>query len=206
MFTGLIEETGTIREILQGDKQFTLVVSASKVLEDVALGDSIAVDGVCLTVTSFSTDQFTVDAVPETLAKTSLGDLAEGSPVNLERSATPETRLGGHYVQGHVDGTGTVSAFRQDREALWVTITAPETLMKYIVPKGYITVDGASLTVVETSEDWFNLTLIPHTQGVITLPRKAIGARINLEADIIAKYVEKLVAAGVSPQLQQQEA
>jgi riboflavin synthase len=195
MFTGLIEEIGTISAITKGEKQFTLTISAQKVLEDVAIGDSIAVNGVCLTVTTATGHQFTVDAVPETLAKTNLGDLAEGAPVNLERSATPSTRLGGHYVQGHVDATGTISAFREDAEALWVTIKAPAEQMKYIVTKGYITIDGTSLTVVDTGDDWFTITLIPHTQEHITLPGKSVGDRVNLEVDIIAKYVEKLVTA-----------
>ena len=195
MFTGLVEEMGRIAAITEGEKQFSLSVSADKVLEGVALGDSIAVNGVCLTVTSFTEDMFTVDAVPETLARTNLGNLAEGASVNLERSATPATRLGGHYVQGHVNGTGTITGFRKDREALWVTITAPDALMKYIVSKGYITIDGTSLTVVDVGEDWFTITLIPHTQTAITLPRKAEGDRVNLEVDIIAKYVEKLVSA-----------
>ncbi|MCI5048141.1 MAG: riboflavin synthase [Aquisalinus sp.] len=195
MFTGLIEEIGQIADISQADQKYTLTISANKVLQDVAIGDSIAVNGVCLTVTSFTHEAFTVDAVPETLARTNLGDLASGSKVNLERSATPQTRLGGHYVQGHVDSTGVVESFRADKEAIWVTIRTAPDLIKYIVTKGYITIDGTSLTVVDTGEDWFNITLIPHTQEHITLPRKSVGERVNLETDIIAKYVEKLLGA-----------
>ncbi|MCI5043882.1 MAG: riboflavin synthase [Aquisalinus sp.] len=195
MFTGLIEEIGQVADISQADQKYTLNISANKILQDVAVGDSIAVNGVCLTVTSFTHEAFTVDAVPETLARTNLGDLVSSSRVNLERSATPQTRLGGHYVQGHVDGTGVVESFREDKEAIWVTIKTDPGLMKYIVSKGYITIDGTSLTVVDTGADWFNITLIPHTQEHITLPRKSVGERVNLEADIIAKYVEKLIGA-----------
>ena len=195
MFTGLVEEMGTIAAVTRTDDSYTLVIRARTVLDGVKFGDSINVDGVCLSVTDFDDDSFTVGLAPETLKRTSLGRLAQGDGVNLERAATPATRLGGHYVQGHVDATGEIVEFREDHDALWVTIrTAPE-LLKYIVTKGYITIDGVSLTVVETGADWFNVTLIAHTRELIVLPRKKQGDLVNLEVDIIAKYVEKLVAA-----------
>ncbi|WP_306249630.1 riboflavin synthase [Parvularcula sp. IMCC14364] len=202
MFTGLIEEIGQIADISQTDGKYTLAISANTVLQDVAIGDSIAVNGVCLTVTRHTHELFTVDAVPETLARTNLGDLVTGGRVNLERSATPDTRLGGHYVQGHVDTTGVIDSFRQDSEAIWVTIKTDPAVMKYIVTKGYITIDGTSLTVVDVGPDWFNITLIPHTQEHITLPGKSAGDRVNLETDIIAKYVEKLLGTAMPIQAQ----
>lgn len=195
MFTGLVEEIGTVKSIGARGDHFDLSVSAATVLEGAALGDSIAVNGVCLTVTTFDAASFTVGLAPETLKRTDLGDLKAGDPVNLERSVTPTSRMGGHFVQGHVDGTGTVTAFRADRDALWVTVSADPELMRYLVAKGYIAIDGTSLTVVDTGPDWFNVTLIDYTQGKIILPRKSIGDRVNLEVDILAKYVERLVAA-----------
>ena len=195
MFTGLVEEMGTVREVRRGADSFTLVIDAKTVLDGVRFGDSINVDGVCLSVTDFNDEGFTVGLAPETLKRTSLGALSQGDRVNLERAALPTTRLGGHYVQGHVDATGEIAEFREDADALWVTIRAPESLMKYIVTKGYVTIDGTSLTVVDTGTDWFNVTLIAHTQDLIGLPRKPLGAPVNLEVDILAKYVEKLVAA-----------
>ena len=197
MFTGLIEEMGVIENISQADGKFTLSISATKVLSGTEIGDSIAVNGVCLTVTTYTNKLFTVDAVPETLAKTNLGKLSQGDRVNLERSATPTSRLGGHYVQGHVDGTGEILSITQDQEALWVKIKTPSELLKYIVPKGYITVDGTSLTVVDVIDEWFTLTLIPHTQECIVLPTKSQGDLVNLEVDIIAKYVEKIALSAV---------
>ncbi|NHK28600.1 riboflavin synthase [Parvularcula flava] len=195
MFTGLVEEMGMVRSIVKTADSFTLTIGAKVVLDGVKFGDSINVNGVCLSVTDFSDDEFTVGLAPETLKRTSLGQLVEGDRINLERSATPQTRLGGHYVQGHVDATGEIVEFREDADALWVTIRTSPELMKYIVIKGYITIDGTSLTVVDTGADWFNVTLIAHTQELIVLPRKKSGDLVNLEVDIIAKYVEKLVAA-----------
>jgi len=194
MFTGLVEEIGAVLAIGPRGDHFDLRVKANAVLEGAALGDSIAINGVCLTVTDLADASFTVGLAPETLNRTNLGDLTAGDPVNLERSVTPTTRMGGHFVQGHVDGTGAVTAFRADRDALWVTISTDPAMMRYIVSKGYVAIDGTSLTVVDTGPDWFNITLIDYTQGKIVLPRKAIGDRVNLEVDILAKYVERLVA------------
>jgi riboflavin synthase len=195
MFTGLVEEMGTVEAAERGEDSFTLTIRAQVVLEDVKLGDSIAVNGVCLSVTRFDKERFSVGLAPETLRRTDLGDVAPGDRVNLERSVTPTTRMGGHYVQGHVDGTGRIAAFEKEADALWVRIETDPTLMKYIVEKGYVAIDGTSLTVVDTGEDWFTLTLVAHTQPLIVLPLKKMGDRVNIEADIMAKYVEKIVQA-----------
>ena len=192
MFTGLIEEIGGVESVRETAESFTLAIAARTVLEDVKLGDSIAVNGVCLTVTEFGADQFSVGLAPETLKRTSLGDLNKGDPVNLERSVLPTTRLGGHFVQGHVDATGTIRSFRPDNDALWVEIETDPALMRYIVTKGYVAIDGTSLTVVDTGPNWFNVTLVDYTQSKIVLPRKKPGDRVNLEVDILAKYMERL--------------
>ncbi len=193
MFTGLIEEIGIVAAIGRRDDHFDLRITAQTVLDGAVLGDSIAVNGVCLTLTDIAEDAFTVGLAPETLARTDLGDLKPGGAVNLERSVTPTTRMGGHFVQGHVDGTGTITAFRPDRDALWVTLGVEPAMMRYIVTKGFIAIDGTSLTVCDTGPDWFNVTLIDYTQSKIVLPRKKVSDRVNIEVDILAKYVERLV-------------
>ena len=180
MFTGLVEELGAIKAVTREQNGYQLVIGANTVLEGVALGDSIAVNGVCLTVTSFDAASFTVG-------------LAPGAEVALERAVLPTTRLGGHYVQGHVDATGTIKTLRPDKDALWLSIETPPALMRYIVPKGFIAIDGASLTVVHTGADWFDVTLIAYSQAKLALPKKKPGDRVNLEVDILAKYVERLV-------------
>jgi riboflavin synthase len=195
MFTGLIEELGSVRAIIRDSGGATLTINASLALEGVAPGDSIAVDGVCLTVTGFDETSFTVGLAPETMRRTSLGDLEAGDAVALERAATPTTRMGGHYVQGHVDATGLVREKRQDGDALWFAVTAPRELMRYIAVKGYVAIDGASLTVCNVGDDWFDVTLIAYSQQKLALPKKRVGARVNLEVDILAKYVERIVAA-----------
>jgi len=192
MFTGLVEEIGDVAMAGETADGFALTIKADTVLGDLKLGDSIAVNGVCLTVTAFDDKSFTVGLAPETLARTNLGDLVAGDAVNLERALLPTTRLGGHFVQGHVDATGTIAAFRPDRDALWLTVKTDAALMRYIVTKGYIAIDGTSLTVVDTGADWFNVTLIDYTQAKIILPGKKPGDRVNLEVDILAKYVERL--------------
>ncbi|MEO0399891.1 MAG: riboflavin synthase [Pseudomonadota bacterium] len=193
MFTGLIEEIGEITAIGPDGDGFSITVSADTVLQGAQLGDSIAVNGVCLTLTAHDDKTFQVGLAPETLKKTNLGDLAPGVAVNLERALLPTTRMGGHYVQGHVDGTGRIAEFRPDNDALWMKIETPPALMRYIVPKGYAAIDGASLTVVHTGADWFDVTLIAYSQEKLILPRKKPGDRVNLEVDILAKYVERLV-------------
>jgi len=196
MFTGIVEELGHVRECRRDGDGYTLSVNCKTVLEGTALGDSIAVNGVCLTVTNLDASGFVTGLAPETRNRTALESLAGGSPVNLERSVTPSTRMGGHFVQGHVDGTGQIREFRRDEDALWVTIAAPNELMRYIVVKGYITLDGTSLTVVGVGDDWFNVTLVAYTQAHIVLPSKNIGDKINIEVDVLGKYVERLLQQG----------
>ena len=197
MFTGLIEEIGVVADSGAKDGGFRLTVSARKVLEGVRQGDSIAVNGVCLTVERFTDDGFTVGLAPETLNRTNLGALKRGDGVALERAALPTTRLGGHYVQGHVDGVGEIASFRPDGDALWLKVATSPALMRYIAEKGYIAIDGASLTVVHVGDDWFDVTLIAYSQGKLVLPRKQVGERVNLEVDILAKYVERLLGPAV---------
>ena len=193
MFTGIVEETGDVRSCSAKGKGFDLSIHCSLVLEGTKLGDSIAVNGVCLTVTEIDSHGFTAGLAPETLKRTNLEYLKKGSKVNLERSVLPTTRMGGHYVQGHVDTTGTIAKFEKDADALWVSIKAPESVMKHIVTKGYITLDGTSLTVVDVGEDWFNVTLVAYTQQHIIMPLKSIGDSINIEVDVLGKYVERLL-------------
>ena len=194
MFTGIVEEVGTVLHCRPSGDGFECRVNCTTVLEGTRLGDSIAVNGVCLTVTELYDNGFNTGLAPETLQRTNLGSLESGSRVNLERSVTPTTRMGGHFVQGHVDTTGTITEFRRDRDALWVTINAPADIMRYVVTKGYITLDGTSLTVVDVGDDFFNVTLVAYTQDHITLPGKATGDLINIEVDVLGKYVERLIS------------
>lgn len=193
MFTGIIEEIGIVEALAMVDGGWSLTVQARTVLQGATLGHSVAVNGACLTVTALSDHSFTVGLSPETLRRTNLGDLRPGDGVNLERSLAADGRIGGHFVQGHVDGTGIISAFRPEGDSLWVTVAAGPELLRYIVPKGYIAVDGTSLTVVDVLPDAFTFMLVAYTQQHITLPRKPIGSRVNLEVDVLAKYVEKLI-------------
>jgi riboflavin synthase len=195
MFTGIVEEIGVVRDAqLDAELGKYLTIGCTKAVEDVTLGDSIAVNGVCLTVTEFTGDSFTIGVSPETQRRTNLGDLRAGDPVNLERSLQFGGRMGGHYVQGHVDGTGEILRVLPDGDSLRVTIKAPARLMPYIVEKGYIAVDGTSLTVAERSADTFTIALIAYTQGAVILGRQRAGARVNLEVDIMAKYVESITS------------
>jgi riboflavin synthase len=189
MFTGIVEELGSVEEVVEGG----LRLRADKVLEDAHVGDSICVNGVCLTVTAFGDGVFSVDAVPETMRLTNLGDLRAGDPVNLERALRPSDRMGGHIVQGHVEGTATVTGVEEDGPALMIRFDAPATLMPYIVKKGFIAIDGTSLTVVDRDAGGFSVTIIPVTQEWTTLGRRRVGERVNLETDVLAKYVEQLV-------------
>lgn len=193
MFTGIIEEVGRVKSLRRGARSFTLEVEASVVMADTKVGDSIATNGVCLTVTSLTGSGFTADVMPETVSRTALGELVPGSPVNLERALSLQTRLGGHIVSGHIDGTGRIVDHRKDDTALWLTIECDSSLMRYIIQKGSITVQGVSLTVAQVNERSFSVSLIPHTQAVTTLHRARIGDIVNLENDIIAKYVERLL-------------
>ena len=195
MFTGLIEEIGTVQQVQDGAAG-RLVIAARTALEGTRQGDSIAVNGVCLTVTGIDKLSFAVDVMPQTFRQSNLGQLHPGSPVNLERAVLPSTRLGGHLVQGHTDGVGRVAARRPEGNALWVEISAPAEVMRYIVPRAFIAVDGASLTVARAEGTRFAVSLIPHTQAHITLPQQPSGAPVNLEVDIVAKYVERLLRGG----------
>ena len=193
MFTGIIEDTGEITRIGREKGGFNLTIRSIIATTDTILGDSISVNGTCLTVTELKGDLFTVGLAPETLQKTNLGTVTPGAQVNLERALMPSSRMGGHIVQGHVDGTGTVTSFRPDGTSLWVHISVPTDLMRYIVPKGFVTVDGVSLTVVETGDDWFSVMLVEYTQSHITLAHQKVGYEVNIETDILGKYVENIL-------------
>lgn len=193
MFTGIVEEMGTIAGIQRGAKSVVLTIQANKVFEDIHIGDSIALNGVCLTVTSFSGDTYTADVMNETLQRSSLGSLAIGSRVNLERAMAANGRFGGHIVSGHIDGTGTIKKVEKDDNAIWYTIAAPENLMKYIVEKGSIAIDGISLTVAKRSDVDFAISMIPHTAKETVLSQKKPGDIVNLENDIVGKYIEQLM-------------
>lgn len=193
MFTGIIEEIGIVERLSQVEGGWSLTVQAATVLDGTALGHSIAVNGACLTVTALTDRSFTVGISPETLRRTNLGEVQPGEGVNLERSLAANGRIGGHFVQGHVDGTGVIRSFHPEGDSLWVTVEAEPALLRYIVPKGYIAVDGASLTVVDVLPDAFTFMLVAYTQQHITLPRKRVGSRVNLEVDVLAKYVEKFL-------------
>jgi len=193
MFTGIVEELGHVLQCNPSSTGFDLSIKCETVLGNTQLGDSIAVNGVCLTVTELAPSSFTAGLAPETRNRTNLDTLKPGEPVNLERSVTPSTRMGGHFVQGHVDATGTIKSFKKDRDALWVAIEVPDELMRYIVNKGYITLDGTSLTVVDTGKNWFNVTLVAYTQQHIVMPGKSEGAKVNVEVDVLGKYVERLI-------------
>ncbi|MBR5534396.1 MAG: riboflavin synthase [Ruminiclostridium sp.] len=200
MFTGIVEEMGTIRSIRKGSSSAILEIQAGKVLEDIHIGDSIAVNGVCLTATSFTPTSFTADVMHETLNRSSLASLKPGSRVNLERALAANGRFGGHIVSGHVDGLGTILSTLRDDNAIWYTIgTSPEVL-RYIVEKGSITIDGISLTVARVDSHSFSISAIPHTVAVTVLQDRKPGDKVNLETDIIGKYVEKLLQPKETPQ------
>lgn len=198
MFTGIIEEIGTIKSISHGAKSCTLEIEAKTVLEDTIVGDSIATNGVCLTVTSINNGAYTADVMPETISRTSLSQLKKGSKVNLERALTLNKRLGGHIVSGHVDGTGRISRRYNDDNALWLWIDCAQDIMRYIVEKGSITIQGISLTVAKVEQSAFAVSLIPHTQEATTLHNAKVGDIVNLENDVIAKYVERLMTTDES--------
>ena len=193
MFTGIVEEMGVIKSIKKGANSAVLEISASVVLEDIHLGDSIAVNGVCLTATAFSPTHFSADVMHETLNRSSLAGLRPGSRVNLERAMAANGRFGGHIVAGHVDGVGTVLRTWKDDNAIWYTIGAEPGVLRYVVEKGSITIDGISLTVAEVTDTSFSISAIPHTVAVTVLQDRKAGDIVNLETDIIGKYVEKLL-------------
>ncbi|AGL02223.1 riboflavin synthase [Desulfoscipio gibsoniae] len=193
MFTGLVEEKGRLISLRRGADSARLKIKAGHIMDSVQIGDSIAVNGVCLTVTSYDVGAFTADVMAETLAKTNLGALQPGDRVNLERALRLGDRLGGHLVSGHIDGVGTISRMEKHDIATLITIAAPPVVMRYIISKGSVAVDGTSLTVVDHNDDSFTVSLIPHTARATVLGQKKPGDRVNLEGDMIGKYVERWV-------------
>jgi riboflavin synthase len=193
MFTGIIEEVGIVKSITKGAKSATLTVFAKKIVADLKLGDSVSTNGVCLTVTSFQGDCFIAEVMNETLKRSSLGNLQVGSKVNLERAMPANGCFGGHIVSGHIDGTGTIVNIQRDDIATWYTVKATSQIMRYIIEKGSITIDGISLTVAKVSNDSFAVSIIPHTTKETTLSQKSIGEIVNLENDIMGKYIEKMM-------------
>ena len=193
MFTGIVEEKGKVRYIQLTGESGILAVKARKVLEGTRIGDSIAVNGVCLTVTSIQPDGFTADVMAETIRRSNLGTLSSGSKVNLERAMAADGRFGGHIVSGHIDGTGVITDYTGEENAIWVTVTCDKKLLKYIIEKGSITIDGISLTVAYVDDRCFKVSIIPHTAEETTLIRRQTGAVVNLENDVIGKYVDKLL-------------
>lgn len=200
MFTGIVEEIGKIQKIDSGNISSRIYIECSKVLEETKIGDSIATNGVCLTVVDISTNGFKADVMAETLRRSSLGQLRIGSKVNLERALTFNSRLGGHIVSGHIDGVGTILSFEREDNAVWITISADLNLLKYIVFKGSIAIDGVSLTVAYVDNDIFKVSIIPHTAEETILLKKDIGNFVNLECDLIGKYVEKLLDFNKEPE------
>ena len=189
MFTGIVEEVGTVASIGGG----TIKVNCDLVLSDVLLGDSISTNGVCLTVTAFGEHWFTADIMPETVSRSTFSNVSIGSKVNLERAMVADGRFGGHMVSGHIDGVGRIESLIPDGNAIWVTVTAPDDVLKYVIMKGSIAIDGISLTVAHVDEDSFKVSVIPMTGSETTLLSKASGDSVNLECDIYGKYVERFM-------------
>jgi riboflavin synthase len=195
MFTGLIEEIGVVQSIKKSAKSARITIKADKVLEEIKLGDSISTNGVCLTATEFSAKSFTVDVMAETMRRSNLKDFSPGQEVNLERAMRLGDRLGGHIVSGHIDGMGTIVNYQNEDNAVWITISSNPEILKYIVQKGSIAIDGVSLTVAYVDESVFKVSIIPHTKDATTLLRKKVGYDVNLECDVVGKYIEKLMGA-----------
>lgn len=193
MFTGIIEGMGTVERLEGGAEAARLVVAAGRLLEGVSVGESIAVDGVCLTVTMVRGESFAADVSLETLRRSTLGGLRAGTHVNLERPMRLDQRLGGHIVQGHVDGVGEITSVRPEGDGVWMEVAPPPSLLPFLAEKGSVAVDGVSLTIAGLSRDAFAVALIPHTLAVTTLGRRQTGGRVNIEVDILAKYVQRLL-------------
>lgn len=193
MFTGIIEEIGRIKKIHRSGDGSSMIIEAKKVLEDVKLGDSISTNGVCLTVNKFDATYFQVDVMAETIRNSNLKFVKEGSLVNLERALAVGDRLGGHIVSGHIDGVGIINQFEREDNAIWITIKTPPELLKYIVLRGSIAIDGVSLTVAHVDHESFKISMIPHTKDVTILIQKKVGDTVNLECDVMAKYIEKMM-------------
>ncbi|MGI6545075.1 MAG: riboflavin synthase [Fastidiosipilaceae bacterium] len=194
MFTGIIEEQGELQTVRPGQISGELKVRAKMVLEETVVGDSIAVNGVCLTVTSMSSEHFTADVMAESLRRTNLGSLKPGDKVNLERALSLNGRMGGHIVSGHIDGTGEIVKIEREDNAVWFTIVSEDAVMEGLVEKGSIAIDGISLTVVDVLEDRFTVSIIPHTMEETSLGRAKVGMKVNLETDVLGKYVLKYLA------------
>ncbi len=193
MFTGIIEEIGHLQSIKRNSSSAVLTISADKVLEGTKIGDSIAVNGVCLTVVGMNGNSFGADVMHETLDRSSLSLLRHGSKVNLERAMAANGRFGGHIVAGHVDGTGRITNVKKDDNAVWYTIKADENIMRYIIEKGSVAIDGISLTVADTGRDYFKVSVIPHTRQLTILSDKKAGDIVNIENDCVGKYIEKFM-------------
>ncbi|MDS0526936.1 riboflavin synthase [Clostridium sp. SHJSY1] len=192
MFTGIVEELGEIKSIKNGEKSSVLVIKANKVLQNTRLGDSICTNGVCLTVTNINGDAFEADVMAETLRRSNLGELRKSSKVNLERALSLQDRLGGHLVSGHIDGIGEIISIQKEDNATWFQIKLEESLLRYVVEKGSIAIDGISLTVAYVDDKSFKVSIIPHTAKETVLLMKGIGEKVNIECDIVGKYIEKL--------------
>lgn len=206
MFTGIVEETGTIRAIKKGGHSAIVTIGASSVLDGLKMGDSVAVNGVCLTVVSLSDSAFSADVMHETMMRSNLWHLNAGSVVNLERAMPMNGRFGGHIVSGHIDGTGTIRSVQKDENAVWYTVQTSAAILRYVIEKGSIAIDGISLTVAKVSAHDFSVSVIPHTAKATTLGERRVGDTVNLENDCIGKYVEKLLGVpaqqtGISKEL-----
>jgi riboflavin synthase len=200
MFTGIVEELGRVRAVERLDRSTRLAVGCTTVLDDATIGASLAVNGVCVTVVELDDAAFTADLAAETLARSTLGDLTVGDPVNLERPVRLSDRLGGHLVQGHVDAVGTVTERAPVGDgSTRLTVRAPRSVLRYVVEKGSVTLDGVSLTVTDVTDDEFAVALIPHTLTVTTFGARAVGAELNVEVDLVAKYIERLVEPSLQP-------
>lgn len=203
MFTGIVEEIGKVKAIKKGAKSAALSIVGNLIFSDLKLGDSVAVNGICLTVTSINGSVFTADVMNETLSRSSIGELKTGSNVNLERAMSANGRFGGHIVSGHIDGTGKISAIKKDDIAIWYTVKTDSKTMRYVIEKGSITIDGISLTVAKVERDNFAVSIIPHTAKETILSEKKIGSIVNLENDIVGKYIEKFMSTpkGITKEL-----
>lgn len=202
LFTGIVEEIGIVQGVRRGEKSSRILIRANKVLEKTNVGDSISTNGVCLTVTKLNGNTFEFDVMAETLRRSNLGELTVGSKVNLERALSMDSRLGGHIVSGHIDGVGQVTSFIKEDTAIWVTIKANANILKYVIEKGSIAIDGISLTVAYVDEECFKISIIPHTSQETTLISKSIGNTVNLECDVIGKYIEKLLGVNTNKSIE----
>jgi riboflavin synthase len=198
MFTGIIEELGRVRSITHGRNSVKLSIECQTVMADLKIGDSVAVDGICLTVTSYGRDEFTVDGMPETIRKSALNSLAPKQEVNLERALKISDRLGGHIVSGHIDGIGIIDEKVVEDNAVWLSFKAPENILKFVIPQGSVALNGVSLTVASVDSSCFRVSLIPLTQKAANLSQKAVGDTVNIECDVIGKYVHTLIT-GIQP-------